>query len=110
MKVQMQLDIAVEEVFVNIANYAYPDGDGSADVHMEFQQDETGKEQVLLTFMDRGVPFDPVQKEDPDITLSANERQIGGLGIYMVKKSMDGISYRYEDGCNILTIMKYLTS
>ena len=77
---------------------------------MEFTQDDEGREQVFLTFIDQGVPFDPMQKEDPDITLPASERQIGGLGIYMVKKSMDGVSYRYEDGCNILTIMKYLTS
>ena len=65
---------------------------------------------VIITFIDNGIPYDPLKKEDPDITLSAEERDIGGLGIYMVKKTMDAVSYEYKDGCNILTIKKDLTS
>ena len=64
---------------------------------------------VIITFVDHGVPYDPLAKADPDITLSANKRQIGGLGIYLVKKTMDDVSYKYEDGHNILTIKKLLS-
>lgn len=102
-KVQMQLDIAVEEIFVNIAHYAYQPGTGDAVIRMDITEDP---QTVVLTFSDRGVPYDPLKKEDPDVTLSAEERQIGGLGIYMVKKSMDEVTYVYEDGQNILTIKK----
>lgn len=101
MKKQMQIDIAVEEIFVNIASYAYSPGVGSATIR--FETDPTA---VTITFIDSGVPYDPLEKEDPDVTLSAEERGIGGLGIYMVKKSMDDMSYVYRDGQNILTIRK----
>ena len=104
-KIQMQIDVAVEEIFVNIANYAYNPEIGSADICVEVQEDPLI---VSITFTDHGVPYDPLKKPDPDVTLSAEERQIGGLGIYMVKKSMDDISYSYEDGKNILTIKKNL--
>ena len=105
MKTQMQLDIAVEELFVNIAHYAYAPNTGSATVRVE-----TGSEpkRVSITFLDSGVPYDPLAKPDPDVTLSAEERQIGGLGIYMVKKSMDDMTYVYRDGQNVLTITKNL--
>ena len=63
---------------------------------------------VVITFIDNGVPYDPLRKNDPDTTLSAEEREIGGLGIYMVKKSMDGVEYEYKDGQNILKIIKNL--
>ena len=104
-KVQMQIDVAVEEIFVNIANYAYNPEIGSAGISVEVQEDPLV---VSITFTDNGVPYDPLKKPDPDVTLSAEERQIGGLGIYMVKKSMDDISYNYQDGKNILTIKKSL--
>ncbi len=103
MKAQMQIDVAIDEVFANIANYAYPDGTGSATVEFEERQDPHG---ITLTFIDSGIPFNPLEMKDPDTTLSAEERSIGGLGIFMVKKSMDDVSYRYEDGHNILTIQK----
>lgn len=103
MKTQMQIDIAVEELFVNIANYAYHPEIGWASVMVEVLDDPLS---VSVTFMDSGEPYDPLAKADPDTTLSAEERQIGGLGIYMVKKSMDDISYEYREGKNILKIKK----
>ncbi|MBQ6716612.1 MAG: ATP-binding protein [Clostridia bacterium] len=103
MKAQMQISIAVDELFANIANYAYPNGEGTATVRVEASED--GKK-AMITFIDSGVPYNPLEKEDPDITLSAEDRPIGGLGIFMVKKSMDDMIYRYENGKNILTIIK----
>ena len=100
-KAQSQIDVAVEEIFVNIANYAYDNEPG--DVEISVSTDELG---ATVEFRDAGVPFDPLQKEDPDITLSAENRPIGGLGIFMVKKTMDSVDYRYIDGQNILTIRK----
>ena len=105
MNVQLQIDIAVEEIFVNICHYAYNPEIGTAVIRVEIQEDPLS---VVMTFMDHGKPFDPLAKEDPDITLSAEEREIGGLGIFMVKKSMDDVRYEYKDGSNILTIRKSL--
>ena len=102
-KVLMQVQIAVEEIFVNIAHYAYGSEQGTATIRAEVGGDPL---QVIITFIDQGVPYDPLQKEDPDVTLSAEDRQIGGLGIFMVKKSMDDVKYEYADGKNILTISK----
>ena len=104
-QVQMQIDVAVEELFVNIAQYAYAPGIGVATIRVELQEDPLV---VVITFIDNGIPYNPLAKEDPDITLSAEERPIGGLGIYMVKKSMDDMSYEYKDGQNILRIKKQL--
>lgn len=105
MKIQMQIDVAVEEIFVNIANYAYGTGEGPATVRINV---DNQNKIVDITFIDNGVPYDPLAKDDPDITLSAQERQIGGLGIFMVKKSMDDVTYEYRDGHNILTLKKGL--
>lgn len=102
-KTQMQIDVAVEELFVNIANYAYTPEVGSAAIRVDI---ESHPGQVAITFIDHGVPYNPLAKADPDVSLSAAERQIGGLGIYMVKKSMDHMEYEYKDGQNILTIRK----
>lgn len=103
-KVKFQLDVAVEEIFVNIAHYAYhPDQGGEATVRCCVGGAPL---QVTIQFLDNGKPFNPLDKADPDTTLSAEERQIGGLGILMVKKSMDAVDYSYEDGKNILTIKK----
>ncbi len=104
-KVQVQLDVAVEELFVNIAHYAYNPETGPATVRVEMREAPLS---VVITFIDNGVPYDPLAKSDPDVTLSAEEREVGGLGIFIVKKSMDNISYSYEDGKNILTIRKNL--
>ena len=105
MKAQMQIDIAIDELFGNIAHYAYNPEVGYATVRVEVIEDPLA---VVITFIDNGVPYDPLAKADPDITLSAEEREIGGLGIYMVKKSMDDITYEYKAGQNILTIKKNL--
>ena len=103
-RVRFQLDVAVEEIFINIAKYAYRPGQaGQAAVRCCVGGDPL---QVTIQFQDQGVPFNPLAKEDADITLTAQERQIGGLGILMVKKSMDAVRYSYEDGKNILTIQK----
>lgn len=101
-RAQAQIDIAVDELFGNIVRYAYQPGVGPATVRVEV----TGEPAVILTFIDNGVPYDPLKKADPDTTLSAEERQVGGLGIFMVKKSMDEIAYEYKDGQNILRIKK----
>ncbi len=106
-KAQMQIDIAIDELFSNIARYAYNPDVGPATVRVEVVEDPLS---VVITFIDHGKPYDPLSTEDPDITLSAEERQIGGLGIYMVKKSMDEIAYEYKDGQNILRIKKQFKS
>ena len=103
MKAQMQIDVAIEEIFVNIAHYAYPSGDGDAVIQIEADEANSA---VSITFIDSGTPYDPLKNEDPDITLSAEDRPIGGLGIFMVKKSMDDVSYEYKDNQNRLTIKK----
>ena len=101
MKAAMQLGLAAEELFVNIAQYAYPQGGGTALIRLE-----SFPGRVRITFIDQGIPFDPLAREDPDITAPAEERKIGGLGIYMAKKSLDGMRYEYRDGCNMLTAEK----
>ena len=103
MKAQIALTVAIEEVFVNVARYAYGEGDG--DVTLDIGFDE-GSRTVTFCMTDCGVPFDPLQKPDPDITLSAEERDIGGLGIFITKKTMDTVTYAYENGENILTMIK----
>ena len=105
MKIQMQISIAVEEIYVNIARYAYHPEIGQATVRCAVGGNPL---QVTIQFLDSGKPFDPLAKPDADTTLSAEERDIGGLGILMVKKSMDDVVYEYRDGCNILTLMKRL--
>ena len=105
MKLMMQIDVAVEEIFVNVASYAYAPGTGSVTVRTDLQESPRA---ALITFIDSGVPFNPLAKQDPDVTLSAEERSIGGLGIYMVKKTMDKMDYAYENGQNILTMTKVI--
>lgn len=103
MKTVMQISVAVEEIYVNIAHYAYHPVVGEATIRCQVGGDPL---QVTIQFLDSGKPFDPLKKPDADITLSAEERDIGGLGILMVKKSMDAVDYAYENGKNILTIRK----
>ena len=105
MKAQMQIDIAIDELFGNIAHYAYHPEVGNATVRVEVTEEPLA---VIVTFIDKGMPYDPLRAVEPDITLSAEERNLGGLGIYMVKKSMDEITYEYKDGKNILSIKKKL--
>ena len=103
MKTMLQVSVAVEEIYVNIAHYAYHPEIGEATIRCAVGGDPL---QVTIQFLDSGKPFDPLAKPDADITLSAEERQIGGLGILMVKKTMDDVVYEYKDGCNVLTLKK----
>ncbi len=105
MKAQMQIDVAVEEIFVNIASYAYEPGRGKALVRVEIAGDPAC---AAITFTDSGMPFDPLAREDPDVRASASERGIGGLGIFMTRKLVDEVNYEYRDGKNILTLRKKL--
>ncbi|MBQ2205212.1 MAG: ATP-binding protein [Lachnospiraceae bacterium] len=102
-KAKAQIDIAIDELFSNIANYAYNPEIGEATVRFEVCDKPLS---VTITFMDNGVPYDPLSKEDPNVSLSAEERDIGGLGVFMVKKSMDSVEYEYKDNKNILRIKK----
>ena len=102
-KAKMQLDLAVEEIFVNIANYAYAPDKGKATIRVEASGEPVT---VAITFIDSGVPYDPLKKEDPNVNLPVDERKIGGLGIFMTKKVMDYVSYEYRNGQNILTMKK----
>ena len=103
MKIQTAICVAIEEVFVNIAHYAYGDGDGDMMLGIGFDAE---RREITFRMADRGVPFDPLKKPDPDITLSAEDREIGGLGIFITKKTMDTVTYAYENGENILTMIK----
>lgn len=105
MKTIIQINIAIDEMFSNIVKYGYPEGSGPVTVRFIGREHSRS---IFIRFEDEGVPYNPLTKEDPDITLSAEERNIGGLGIFMVKKTMDDIKYKYEDGKNILTIKKNL--
>lgn len=100
--------ISAEELFTNIASYAYPDpaepGVIQADCYV--QKLENGKKRVTLRFLDQGIPYNPLAKKDPDLTLSIDQRPVGGLGIYMVKQFMDQVEYQYDEGFNILVIQK----
>ncbi len=105
-RIRFQIDVSIEEIFVNIVRYAYPPGqEGEAVIRCGVGGEPL---QVTIQFVDWGKPFNPLEKQDADITLSAEERGIGGLGILMVKKSMDAVDYRYENGENILTLTKIL--
>ncbi len=105
MKAQMQIGVAVEEIFVNIAHYAYAPDKGNATVRVEVSEDPVT---VTITFIDQGVPYDPLAQNDPDVTLPAEQRDIGGLGIFLTKQLMDDVNYEYRDGKNILTLKKNL--
>ena len=103
LKAQMQIDIAIDELFSNIARYAYASGIGSATVRVEIIENPKSAQ---ITFIDSGVPHNPLETEEPDTTLSVDEREIGGLGIFLVRKTMDEMIYEYKDGQNILIIKK----
>jgi sigma-B regulation protein RsbU (phosphoserine phosphatase) len=103
MKIQTAICVAIEEVFVNVAHYAYKDGEGDMTLGISFDAESR---EITFRMRDKGTPFDPLKKPDPDITLSAEEREIGGLGIFITKKTMDTVSYAYENGENVLTMIK----
>ena len=100
---QRQIAIAVEEVFINLVSDAYKPCRGDTTLRLDVSQDPA---EVTITFIDHGVPFDPLAKEDPDINLPAKQRKVGGLGIFVVKNLMDDVFYEYRNGQNILTMKK----
>ena len=100
-KLIMTIPLAIEEIFVNVAHYAYKGAKGDFEIDLAFKDDT-----VVITIEDSGVEFNPLAKEDPDIHLSAEDRKIGGLGIFMVKKIMDSVEYKRENDKNILTLTK----
>ena len=105
-RIKMQIDIAIDEIFSNIARYAYQNDSGKVTVRLDTLD---APPRILLTFIDNGIPYNPLMSEMPDTTsLPARKRPIGGLGLFMVKKTMDCITYSYENGQNILTILKNL--
>lgn len=105
MKAVISITVALEEVFVNVAHYAYPDSTGNVNLSIDFDSESR---QMTFQMSDSGIPFDPLAEPDPDITLSAEERQIGGLGIFMMKMTMDDVNYAYTGGKNVLTMKKYI--
>ena len=105
LKVQMQLDVAIDDG--NIAYYAYGKGKGSGNATIQIKM-EDNPPKITLIFIDQGTPYNPLENKDPDITLDIEDREIGGLGIFLVKKTMDELSYEYVDGQNILTMKKEL--
>ena len=102
-KIQVALCVAIEEVFVNVAHYAYGEGEGNMSLGIGFDEESRA---ITFRMTDKGIPFDPLKKPDPDISLSADEREIGGLGIFITKKTMDSLTYAYENNENILTMIK----
>jgi anti-sigma regulatory factor (Ser/Thr protein kinase) len=105
LKAQMQISIAVEEIFVNISHYAYTPNIGSATIRIRITENPP---ELMMIFRDRGIPYDPTKAESPDLSLPAAEREVGGLGIYMTKQLVDKVSYEYRDGQNILTLLRRL--
>lgn len=104
-KICMQISVSLEEIYVNVVNYAYGDKVGMCEIEAELLEEDDSRE-ISIVIIDSGKEFNPLAKEDPDITLSAEERKIGGLGIYMVKKSMDEVVYEYTSGQNRLMMKK----
>ena len=103
MKTQMQFDVAIDELFSNIAHYAYAPETGLATVRVSLEKDPPA---AVVTFVDSGRPYDPLAKKDPDVSLAVHDRPTGGLGIFLVKKIMDNVSYEYKQGHKILRIYK----
>lgn len=99
-----KIRLSIEEAVENIVRYAYENGNGWMEAGTSHEGDS-----LVITLRDAGKPFNPLAKEDPDITLSAEERKIGGLGIYLCKQLMDSVNYEYKDGCNIFTMKKIIS-
>ena len=105
MKIITQVKICVEEIFVNIAHYAYEDEGGETIISILYDEN---KNAMTFIFEDEGIAYNPLEKNDPDITLTAEERNVGGLGIFICKKTMDDIHYKYENNKNVLAMTKKL--
>ena len=104
MKTSMQLELVIEEIFVNVSSYAYQPASGDVTISLDFAENPAA---VEMTFMDSGKPYNPLEHDDPDTTLDIDERDIGGLGIFLVKKNTDALAYEYADGKNILRVKKF---
>lgn len=104
MKPMMQINVAIDEMYSNVSLYAYGDKSGKVTVKLDILSDP---DRAVITFEDEGIPYNPLEKDDPDVTLSADEREIGGLGIFLVKKTMTDVLYEYKDGKNCLTLVKH---
>lgn len=102
-KTQLQLELALEEAYVNVVNYAYPGETGEVTLELETDPDQR---LLVLRLRDHGIAFNPLEEAEPDVSLAAGERQIGGLGIFLVRKNVDEVSYEYRDGQNVLTMRK----
>lgn len=103
LEIQYLIDIAVDELFGNIAKYGYKDCIGKVTVKMDIDE-----KKVIITFIDNGIPYNPLMREIPDLDLTAEEREPGGVGIHIVRTSMDDMKYEYTNNQNILTIYKKL--
>ena len=103
-----QIDLAVEEIFVNISHYAYSPDKGTVQIECSAEKTADAPAKLTVSFTDRGKAFNPLAKPDPDITLSVEEREIGGLGIFLTKKYMDSVLYEHKDNQNILTFTKII--
>lgn len=103
-----QIDLAVEEIFVNISHYAYSPDKGTVQIECSAEKTADASAKLTVSFTDRGKAFNPLAKPDPDITLSVEEREIGGLGIFLIKKYMDSVLYERKDNQNILTFTKII--
>lgn len=103
-----QIDLAVEEIFVNISHYAYSPDKGTVQIECSAEKTADAPAKLTVSFTDRGKAFNPLAKPDPDITLSVEEREIGGLGIFLTKKYMDSVLYERKDNQNILTFTKII--
>lgn len=108
MEVKFQLELAIEEIYVNIAYYAYPNAIGSTTIRYDIVNEDDKPPLLVLDILDQGEEYNPLEEKNPDISLDAMAREIGGLGIFIVKESMDFVDYHYENGNNIFTIKKYL--
>lgn len=104
-RIQTQINIAIDELFSNIAHYAYNPATGPATVQVEVEKNPLA---VVVTFIDRGKPYDPLSAREPDLSLDLMQRPVGGLGIFLVRRTMDDVSYEYRDGRNILRIKKHI--
>ena len=105
-KVKRQIKLCVEEVYMNITHYAYNPETGTATIGVDTVGDGGGQSKVIISFADEGKPYDPLAKQDPDLELGLDDRPIGGLGIYLVKTTMDNVAYEHKDGQNVLTLEK----
>lgn len=104
MKVVMQMELVIEEIFVNVASYAYAPETGMVTVQKSFDEEPRT---LNLAFIDSGKPYNPLEHKDPDTSLGVDEREVGGLGIFLIKKNVDEINYERKDGQNILSIKKF---